>query len=423
MSKQEGRHAATEAFKIAEEAPQPRRARDLVAIDHTRIDLHVVSDDGIYIGRPWLITVQCVRSRIIMGYHLTKDYPSAASVAAAMQHAFMPKIYMKERFGNYIRKPYDFYGLPARMIYDNEKVYHSRQLEACCDLLGIKVREFTPSYEPRYKGKIERFFKTMNLAVFHRLRGTVRHRPGQQQDGDKLNNPKRARISLATLDALIHKYIVDIHPYRFQKQLGEAPIDIWRRDHQARHPMVTPPEPALFEAFIGGTFTATMSNKGIAFKGGFYGSDQELADLKGALLTRRKQLFCRYSPNDLSAIWVRLKGGRFVKATAQSPHLQGATDLDVAAFLARRNDLDRASKRDIQATLGEHVEMLEKASNAKRGSRPFEPKKQAQQQDDASGKVPIESPGTVPELGEMLDASDDEVELLLARIKADSPWR
>ncbi len=67
--------------------------------------------------------------------------------------------------------------------------------------------------------------------------------------------------------------------------------------------------------------------------------------------------------------------------------------------------------------------MLEKASNAKRGSRPFEPKKQAQQQDDASGKVPIESPGTVPELGEMLDASDDEVELLLARIKADSPWR
>ncbi len=420
---QEGRHKADDIYKHREQPTEPKKAGQVVAIDHTRIDLHVVSDDGAYLGRPWLITVQCFLSRTIMGYHLTMEPPTAASVVAAMKHAFMPKVDLRPRFNGWVKEPFEPFGIPKACLFDNDRILQSHVVAECCDLLSIDSRRFAPSYQARFKGRIERLFRTLNGAIFHRLKGLVRHRPGEQLDGDKRKGEADAHISLSTLEALIYKFVVDIHPHRFQRHLCASPIELWRRDRTADAKGRAPADPSVFEAFLGGEFKATFSTDGIRFKGGRYGTSKELKIFRHLLGEKRREVACRYDPGDLSSIWVRLNSGKFVKATAQSRHLRGASEIHAQAFLTHRNDLDRKSRQDLMAALGEQAYMNERASNAPRGSRPFEknPIQPSASLDDNSLQATL-APTTAMSLDDcLIDVDEDnEVEAVRAWLAANA---
>ncbi len=375
-------------------------------------------------GRPHLILVQCVYSRIVLGYHLTMIPPNVATVVSALQHACMPKPDLRERFGGYIRQPFEVHGLPTRLVMDNDGIFHSDDFEAFCELVGIRRDGFMPSYEPQFKGRIERMFRTLNDTLFHRLRGAARHGPGEQHDGDRLDNRKSARINLETLEALIHKLIVDIHPYRFQKRLNAAPIDIWR---QRFPPGTRPPSPArpeVFAAFAEGRFDATLTRQGIAFMGGYYGVASELDKFKKVLLAHDRTVHCRYNPRDLGCIWAQLPTGTFVKLSARNASLKGVSEVEVRAFLTARNERDRASMRALEDDRADHVEMMERASNARKGSLPFAPKRRKNALPSAATFSDQGlAPGTAATLDEMTDRAFDELDALEARIRSSSPWK
>ncbi len=365
VRRQEGIKAAEDKFKIFKKAPLPRRAGALVAIDHTTIDLHVVDEHGTYLGRPRLTTVQCVLSGVIMGFHLTFHDISAASVVAAMKHAFMPKGSMRDQFGELLYHEHEVHGVPLALLFDNGSEAHAGAVEAACEGLGILYIEYTPTKRPRFKGKIERLFRTLNSVLFHRLKGGIRHRAGSKPEFDPKND---ARIEFRDLHFLVTKFVVDVHPYRFQKALGDQPISIWRRDHKDLPPRL-PQNPAAFDVLVGGIVTRKLRERGIEFMGGFYGTNEELRPLRVADAGKNSTFECRYDPNDLTALHVLSPRDGYIRATTADEHLVGATKSEAQAFLSRRADHKRQSERISRPRLAELIEAREKAESRKDDQR------------------------------------------------------
>lgn len=61
-------------------------------IDHTLVDVIIVSEaDRVPIGRPWLTLIVDVASRLVAGFYISLDPPSALSVARALSMAVARK--------------------------------------------------------------------------------------------------------------------------------------------------------------------------------------------------------------------------------------------------------------------------------------------------------------------------------------------
>ena len=87
-----GRQAADNELGGRGAGVQTTRPLERVEIDHTLCDVHLVDErTGKRIGRPWLTLVVDHYSGAILGYHLSLNPPSAASVLAALRHAILPK--------------------------------------------------------------------------------------------------------------------------------------------------------------------------------------------------------------------------------------------------------------------------------------------------------------------------------------------
>lgn len=68
------------------------RPLDVVQIDHTLVDLMVLSDDRCdVLGRPWLTAAIDVATRVVLGFHLSMDPPSSIAVGLCIAHAVLPK--------------------------------------------------------------------------------------------------------------------------------------------------------------------------------------------------------------------------------------------------------------------------------------------------------------------------------------------
>jgi len=78
-------------------APKPNHFKadyplEIVQMDHTKVDIILVDDETrMPIGRPWVTLAIDIYSRMIVGYYLSLDAPSATSVALCMTNVVMPK--------------------------------------------------------------------------------------------------------------------------------------------------------------------------------------------------------------------------------------------------------------------------------------------------------------------------------------------
>ena len=72
--------------------PRPGRLKvdrplELIQIDHTPVDVLVLTDDRqTILGRPWLTVAIDVATRCVLGIYLSMDAPSAVSVSLCIEH-------------------------------------------------------------------------------------------------------------------------------------------------------------------------------------------------------------------------------------------------------------------------------------------------------------------------------------------------
>lgn len=265
-----GQRAADIRFRTAGRGVVAPRPLARAAMDHSRMDVFVVDDrTGLPLGRPWLTLVIDECTRYVLGYYLGFEEPSSVSMTRALRHALAPKDDCPDT-----RCAWDAWGVMELLVVDNGLEFHARALEAGAGRYGIDV-QFCPRRKPWYKGKVERYFGTMNTGLLVDLKGKTFSSVVLRGDYDPT---KHAVMSLATLRRVLQMWIVDVYHQEVHSGLGMSPQDAWSNGIQ-QVDRYLPPSSVAMDAAFSASCHRELTHKGIEFDSLLYNS-RELGALR-----------------------------------------------------------------------------------------------------------------------------------------------
>ncbi|HEX6826624.1 MAG TPA: transposase family protein, partial [Nitrospiraceae bacterium] len=146
-------HAGSKAYRTTFDLLYRREAEgpnDIWQADHTLVDLWVQHDGGPP-ARPWLTVIMDDYSRAIAGFGVSFHAPSAIQTALVLRQAIW-------------RKPlpqWHICGIPMTFYTDHGSDFTSHHLEQVSADLKMGL-VFSEVGMPRGRGRIERFFRTIN---------------------------------------------------------------------------------------------------------------------------------------------------------------------------------------------------------------------------------------------------------------------
>jgi transposase InsO family protein len=238
----------------------------------------------------WISAVLDTDSRSIPGLILSKKYPDSWTTSLLLRHAILPKENPK-----WLNK-----GLPRVLQPDRGKDFMSHAVAVSLGYLGI-ILDPDPPYYPNRKGKIERWFETLDI-------GCLRILPGHHAAiGTSLTTAKRCIAELLTrkqIEREIERWTVEDYHQRVHSETGRKPAELWRENVRLRMPES---EAALDSFLLKSDTSRVVRNMGIDFRpqgnstgavrGGRYWAP-ELA------FYVHHQVRLRYNPEDLESILV-----------------------------------------------------------------------------------------------------------------------
>lgn len=337
IAAQRGRRTADQKYLAINQGPAELVPMATVEIDHTYIDCQVVDDQGILLGRPTLTVAIDRATRMCVGFVLTWEPPSYLCAMLLLRHVIRPKTYVQQIFPK-VRNDWPCCGVPRAIVIDNGMEFHSRHLKDACLQLGISL-EYAPTKEPRYRGRVERFFRTLNDKLIHFLPGTTLSRIDRSSDYDA---SRAARVTPSQVNELLHKFMVDVYAPGFHRGLKDIPIEAWRRGVEL-HPLRLPASIKDLDILTCGGDRRKIGRQGIEIFSLFYNSP-ELASLR-VQCKGNPTVDIRYDPTDIGSIWIAdPKRGRHIRVPCSA-----------AAYAAGR-------------TLWQHKRVLEQLGEKKRGA-------------------------------------------------------
>ncbi|MBI4807964.1 MAG: transposase family protein [Nitrosomonadales bacterium] len=264
-----GRTAATSQHRPSLGLVRVKRIHDRWEVDHTPLDLLVYCEKtGLPMGRPWITVIIDRYSRYILGFYISFQHPSANSVLQAVVHAILPKEEFLSQFPD-IKAKWLAMGFGDIIVCDNGMDFHSESFIAACQEIGLSVW-FCPAKTPQYKGSIERFFRTLNHGLIHKLPGSVFNNPDNRGDYE---SEKLAAISFQALNHLITKWIVEIYHQTPHRSLRTTPHNMWQKG-MAERLIEHPVSPDQLRIIAGKTKTRSLFLYGIELDGLKYNSKQ-----------------------------------------------------------------------------------------------------------------------------------------------------
>ena len=201
-------HEGAAAFRNRYELIHRHRAEAPNAIwqaDHTPLDILIVDANG-KPARPWLTIVIDDYSRAIAGYMAFLGAPSARHTALALRQAIWRKA----------NPAWPVHGIPDVLYVDRGSDFTSDHLEQVAAALRIELI-FSTVGRPQGRGKVERFFRTINDELLPGLAGHL-------VEGKTASAPA---LSLTELDAALMAFIVGDYNQRPHSQIDEAPHAAW----------------------------------------------------------------------------------------------------------------------------------------------------------------------------------------------------
>jgi putative transposase len=172
-------------------------------------------------------------------------------------------------------------GVPERIYVDNGSAFVDAWLLRACAKLGIHLTHSAPG-RPQGRGKIERFFRTVNDGF------TVELAAG---DG----GPGRAAADLGELNRLFTAWVEQVYHHRIHSETGAAPLARW----MTGAPFALPEPDALAEAFRWSEYRKVTKTATVSLQGNRYQVEPHLAGQKVELV---------FDPFDLTRIAVRSAG-------------------------------------------------------------------------------------------------------------------
>lgn len=330
MLAQQGTKAYQQAYDLVyrREAPAPN---DMWQADHTELDLFVIGPAGAP-ARPWLTVILDDHSRAVLGYAVNLTAPSSLQTALALRQAIWRKT----------DPDWHACGIPGILYSDHGSDFTSRHLEQVCADLHIQLVHSTPGM-PRGRGKIERFFGSVNELF---LPG----QPGHLVRGVPASPPK---LTLAELDAALHAFIVNDYNQRRHSETHQAPQQRW--DAGGFLPHLPERLEDLDLLLLSVPRSRVVQRDGIRFEGMRY-LDVNLAAFVGEPVT------IRYDPRDLTEIRVFHAGAFLCTAVCQELANFTISLKDLQAARTRRRRELREEIKDRKSLVDELLAVHETAA-------------------------------------------------------------
>jgi putative transposase len=219
LEKRQGRKVASEKYEpIKGHFPGADYPLAVAQIDHTPMDVIVVDEEHRQpIQRPSLTVVIDVYSRMVLGFAIYLEKPSAFAAGLAIAHAVLPKEDWLAGVG--VQAQWPCWGKMRKIHCDNAKEFRGTVIGRACQDHNITV-EHRPPREPRYGGHIERGFGTwLNRA--RRLKGTTFSNVEQKGDYD---SEGRAIMTRAGLEKWFTIYVVKVYANTFHNGIKTTPL-------------------------------------------------------------------------------------------------------------------------------------------------------------------------------------------------------
>lgn len=200
----EGSKAYREQFDLLYrfEAEAPNH---LWQADHTFLPIFLLNERG-KPDRPWLSAILDDHSRAIAGYFLGFQAPTALQTALTLRQAIWRKDDPR----------WHVCGIPRVFYTDHGSDFTSRHIEQVAADLKIELI-FSEIGFPRGRGKIERFFQTVEQMLLPDL-------PGYTPEGQP---PAQAQWSLPAFEEVFRAWLLDEYLQRPQKEIGATPQACW----------------------------------------------------------------------------------------------------------------------------------------------------------------------------------------------------
>jgi putative transposase len=231
---------------------------EVAEIDHTQLDIFVVDDDGIPLGRPWLTVCIDKHTRCILGIYIGFEPPSYLSVARCLKHALKPKLSLQTEYPS-IKNAWEAFGVMKTLVVDNGMEFHSHSFEKACYQFDIEIK-YTPRKSPWFKGTVERFMRTINDGVSHGNPGTTFSNIFEKED---YNPEKHAVIRYSVFKEIVFKWIADYYHQKPHAGLERMkPADAWRNaDSVSNTPVATNLE--VIDMLLGRHEECSLTHKGV----------------------------------------------------------------------------------------------------------------------------------------------------------------
>lgn len=368
-----GSKKAASLFKAVQGQFTAARFLALGCMDHTSLDTIAAfdADQMLPVGTPWLTLLTDVKTRCVVGFLVCFEPPSIYSVMECLKRAALPKrVYADRKDGS--RDFDNIFGRFDHIVVDNGKEFSGVTFEDGLTDIGTTI-ELAPVASPQHKAIVERFFRTLNTLLVHKLPGA--RLPIHQMR--ELGYDPRATVvlTLGEIEELIWEtlrlYHLDVHT-----GTGFPPGLLWKRDVEAFGIPVYD-DLSAFEKMLGVPEERQLSRSGIELHGLIYhdpglvgGVLEELA-VAAPVRSQRKtgSAVCRvkikYNPVNLGAVqvWHHLRKAYVTLPCAEPEYAEGLSlwhhnQIKAAAREAGLGFSSRQLRLEARARLVAKVERL-----------------------------------------------------------------
>lgn len=289
--------------------------------DHCQLDIYLSNDQNLP-ERPWLTVILDDHSRAIAGFGVSFRAPSILQTSLVLRQAIWRKL----------SPLWHVCGIPEMFYTDHGSDFTSQHLQQVGADLKMEL-VFSQVGVPRGRGKIERFFRTVNQLFLCRL-------PGYAPPG---SGPKEAQLTLSIFERQLEQFLLSEYHQRVHGETGLAPQARW--EVGGFLPRLPESLEQLDLLLLTVAKTRQVRQDGIHFHNFRY-LDSTLAAFVG------ESVMIRYDPRDMGELRV-FHQNRFL-CRAICPEL-AAESVPLREILRARH----ARRRELRQTLEERAKVVE----------------------------------------------------------------
>lgn len=351
---------------------------EIVQMDHTKVDIILVDDETrMPIGRPWVTLAIDIYSRMIVGYYLSLDAPSATSVALCMTNVVMPKDELLLKLD--INAEWHVWGKMKTLHVDNGPDFKSDALRRGCLAHGIHTN-FRPIPKKEYGGHIERLMGTVMKEV-HSLPGTAFSNIKERQFYD---SEGKAVMTFSDFEKWLVTFITKIYHRRRHSALGASPESKWQEGifgNATKQGIGYPPKPSDSQSFLIDflpTYNRTIQRNGVNIDGLNY-YDHALRPFINAIdhdTKKKKQFIFKRDIRDMSHVWFYDETTQMYYkinlANGEIPAMSVSEYKEVRKIIGKKNAASIVDHEIIEAREELHRQVIEASKKSKKVRRELE---------------------------------------------------